>query len=753
MPIFIPYSNNGSQEINVLFRSFVNDLVDEYGKLFESGKLKPEQAWKKDAVWIKYCSPYVADKDREVADRLSVKRSSEAVRNYALEAFSEEMFEMLDAEKPFMGEIVPTSEMKQAYDRFVSELKPVEHYDLLIRRYGFKESDLSDEKVLNCFLDCLGYEVIGRKDFEPYAILKAQFGRAKSRLVKYISPLKKYLKTDPVPRCYERDVLPFMKGKGWSDDDCDLMTDFLRADEHEYEWSGPDKNKHNWVALRWEALGSENARVERILFDFKENHPNSEGWINLDEIRKEYDRLAIIHRVDPLSRNPNCGGKHTERRGNSGEYRYNLNPKKAKIKLADELKRFVVIKKGLCSLDDALKYAQGIQKCSIITVDLYLRQNGCVSGTLKGKEGKYYCDETCLDQYPDFVRRTEPIVKVSKEEAIRESRDILIAEGRALHITKELVPLFEKKTGKQNINPVSFGNSLRTAEGILFLFPARKGTVELSIPASQARCFDVNAFLNPPTKKETVQNAAAEFLLAAPHYTMTKRALKDELIKAGAFSSNVNVSNLYGYLDDILFDDKGTGKGGSYTLNISEYNRRYGFSDSFNWKTLKEQIVQLVGDPRLNGSVADKMYSIMQNVAVKPFGSSSEMWRILKLVSTYLNGKPSNSEKELLVFKLHLGLEVFLKQYGGDWYSMKMLKDYISILQDRRQLPQENGGYVAGTVEHDIDAMTGEMVRIRNFICHKLNEGYNNPSFYEDRIKKNLKYYLLVAAYAQNNGY
>lgn len=750
MSVIIPYSNNDSQEISVLFRSFVNDLVDEYGKLFISGVLKPAQAWKQEAVWIKYCSSYVTEKDRDVADRLVLKRGSEAVRKYALEAFSAEMFEMLDAGNPFMGEIVSSPEMKLSFDSFVSELKPVEHYGLLLRRYGFKENDLSDKKVLNCFLDCLGYEVIERKDFEPYAVLKTQFGRAKSKLVKLIGPLRKYMKTDPVPRCYETDVFPFMRGKGWSQDDCDMMFAFLSADEHEYEWSGPDKNKHNWVALRWEFL-SENDRIERILFDNKEKY--SDGWMSLSEIRKEYDRLAIIYRRDPLSRNPNCGGKHTEPMGN-GVYRYNpnYNPKKKRPKLKDELKRFVVLNNGLCSFDDAIKYAQSIQKCSEITVDLYLRKNGCVSGTMKGKKGTYYCDEACQGQYPDFVRRTMREVVVTKEEAILGSRDILVAAGKALHITKELIPLFKKKTGKQYI-PASFVTSLKAAEGILFSFPTRKGTIELSVPANQARSFDVKAFLNPPTKKETVQNAAAEYLLAAPQYTMSKKDLAKELIKAGAFSSDVNVSNLYQYLDDILFDDKGTGKGGSYTLNISEYNRRYGFSDSFNWKTLKEQIVRLVGDSRLNGSVADKMYSIMQNVAVKPFGSTSEMWRILKMVSSYINDKPSNSENELLVIKLHLGLEVFLKQYGGDRYSKDALQPYITILQGRGQLPQKYGYYGAGTIEKDIDENTGEMVKIRNFICHKLNEGYNNPSFYADRIKKNLRYYLLVAAYAQKNGF
>ena len=564
MPIAIPCSN--SQEISVLFSSFVNELVIEYGRL-----LQPSQNWKKEAVWIKYLSPYETNKVSDVTAHMNTDLSNEHIRKAALEAFSIEMFNMLANGVPFMGEIIPTVEMKKAYDSFVSELKPIENFNLLISRFGFREDDLSDAKIMGCFLDCLNYDVIRQKGVEPYAISVDEFGRSKTVFKDHISPLNKFLKNPPVRRCYETDVLPFMKNtKGWPADVCEQMTAFLHADEHEFEWTGPDKFGHTYVAVSWEALGGEDKRAERILYD---NREVNDGWMNLSDIRKQYDYLARKSGLRPLSLNPNMGGEYTEGRGN-GDYRYNPTRKRGgSIDLKKELVKYVADKACPCSKDDILTYANSLKKCSMETVEQYLSgAEHTKPGRVNGVSG-YYCDEAVLP-YPGFEPSSSRGKNVTRELAIKVSRDILVEENGPLHIVNELIPRFQAKTDIRQLNPVSFRNLLKNAEGVLFKFQ-QGGGIELSVPVDKAKGFDVDAFLKPNTKptgrKEAVQHKAADLLLNAEGHSMKKKDLIEAIFESGVYPRDKSVTNIYGYLKDSLFIVEGN----TYTLNDAEYKSRF----------------------------------------------------------------------------------------------------------------------------------------------------------------------------------
>lgn len=741
MPVFIPL-NCQSTEMADIFRSFVNDFC-------KGIKNKEPGAWGPDAFWIKYLSQEHIYDNKQIAEHLPVKKDRERVRQ-VLTAYEAGILGMLEDGTEFKG-MLPSQEMKTAFDRFRGELKPVEQFNLLLRRYGFGDQDAD---ILLCMLDCLDYDIFRDKDIDPYAISRKTFGRALTVLKRHISPLSKHLRNTPVPRCYETDVLPFMVRKNWNVDLQRLMKEFLKADEHEYEWFGPDDLDHTWVAKRWEALGGEDKRVERILYDHYQSPNQTEGWMNLKEIRKQYDHLADLHRLPHLSPNPSFGGEHTESRGN-GDCRYSVNPRRIEIDMHLELRSYMAKRNGLSSLADALAFANTKRTCSESLVRRYLNEIGCIGGSYKGQSG-YYCRKEDLDKYPVFVPRE--VVQVTAGEVIEEAKKILIKENRPLHINNELIPRFEEGTGKQIINNVSFRNLLKKADGVLFEFPGG-GMICLGIPIDQAKEFDVDTFWGnkksgsqQKTREGLVQEVAAEKLLAVPGYTMKKKALCDAVIEEGAYPKDKNVTNVYQYLNDSLFISNGNGRGSSYTLNIREYNKRFGFVDSFNWNTLKTQIVVWVNDSRLDAAVAEKMYSIMEDVAVKPFDNSCEMWRILKMVSGYLNGKPTTSDKELLVFKLQVGLEGYLKQYAGDHYNKDGLGTFIQSLQVNNKFPAQSGKYSAGTIEHDIDALTGKMIDIRNKICHRLNEGYNKETFYGPRIKESLKYYLLVAAYAMKRG-
>lgn len=743
MSVFIPHNCQSTEMVDI-FRSFISDFCTEIKK-------KKPNAWGPDAFWLKYLSNDGVYDNGEIANHLPKKVVGERVRQ-VLTVYSKGILGMLKDGVEFKG-MLPSPQMKACFDGLFRDLKPVEQFDLLLERYGFGYKDAT---ILLCFLDCLNYDVIRQKNLDPYAISREKFGRALSKLEKHISPLSKHLRNTPVPRCYETDVLPFMRGKKWDDELQNLMTEFLKADEHEYEWSGPDDMGHTWVAKRWEALGGEDKRVERILYDYYISSNQTEGWMNIGEIRKKYDHLADLYRLPHMSLNPNFGGEHTESRTN-GDYRYSVNPTDIKIDMHQELRSYMAQKNGLSSLADALAFANTRKTCSESLVTRYLVENGCLGGRLKGINETYYCRKEDLDKYTDFMP-TGRKGKVTASEVIQAAKDILIRENRPLHINNELIPFFEKKTGKQDINKVSFRNLLKKADSVLFEFP-QSGMIRLRLPIDQAKAFDIDSiFANTKsrsqgnTREGLVQEVAAEILLAAPGYTMKKQALRDAIIDEGAYPKTVNITNLYGYLNNSLFKSVGKVRGSSYILDLTEYNKRFGFEDSFNWSTLKTQLVSWVNDKRLDDAVAEKMYSIMEDVAVKPFDNSCEMWRILKMLNGYFNGNPTSNDKELLVFKLHVGLEVYLKQYGGNPYSQDALRACILSLQRDKKLPvQTYGQYPAGTIENDIDTMTGEMISIRNNICHKLNEGYNIDTFYGKRIKECLKYYLLVAAYAKNN--
>jgi hypothetical protein len=122
------------------------------------------------------------------------------------------------------------------------------------------------------------------------------------------------------------------------------------------------------------------------------------------------------------------------------------------------------------------------------------------------------------------------------------------------------------------------------------------------------------------------------------------------------------------------------------------------------------------------------------------------MWRILKLLDTYLGGHATDSDAELLVYKMYIGLEKYLKLY--EYHpNIEGLGHYVQHLQAIGSLPDRVGKYTLDSIPDKIAKMTGLLIANRNNISHNLNEGYNNRQFYDRNIKTALKYYLLVAGF------
>ena len=266
---------------------------------------------------------------------------------------------------------------------------------------------------------------------------------------------------------------------------------------------------------------------------------------------------------------------------------------------------------------------------------------------------------------------------------------------------------------------------------------------------------DPNKRKRPESPKTILlKKVSVEQLLQADAFTMTKKALYDAVVAEYEGNSRNNVYKIFKKLaDEGVFIGDARRQGGSYRLDIARYNEINGLNDGFDWVLLKRSIAfRMASCPLVDEKVVERMHAIMERGAIPDFDKSNEMWRILKLLDTYLNGKSTDEETELLIYKLLIGLEKYLKLFkyyprvGG-------LGNYINHLQALGVFPQAPGvaAYSPGSASSEIQGLSGWVISTRNKICHDLNEEHNNPKYYEDTVNKALKYYLLVAAYDLGN--
>ena len=251
-----------------------------------------------------------------------------------------------------------------------------------------------------------------------------------------------------------------------------------------------------------------------------------------------------------------------------------------------------------------------------------------------------------------------------------------------------------------------------------------------------------------------LRKVSIEQLLQADAFTMTKKALYDAVVAEYQGKSPNNLYKIFqGLADEGVFIMDGSTKGGSYRLDIARYNEINGLNDGFDWGLLKRNIAfKMAFCPLVDEKVVERMHAIMVRSAIPDFDKSNEMWRILKLLDTYLNGKSTDEETELLIYKLLIGLEKYLKLFKY-YPNVRGLGIYINHLQAIGVFPQAPGvaAYSPGNASYEIQGLNGWVISTRNKICHDLNEEHNNPKYYEDTVKKALKYYLLVAAYDMGN--
>ncbi len=731
-------SSNVSFEPGEMLQAFVRDFIDGVQAFFEKSGSKESDMWKVDALKLKFLYSRPEDarvwENKEIA--YVVKRCAEAVRKN-MKTMAIASVSMLSSGSEYCG-MVPSESMMNVFSAFKSGLGSIEIYNLLQKKFGIPAED---RRTLSFFLEGLNYDITFSKYDKHYCIDANIFGRSLSSLKDKAHQIEKFFKEDPRPLRFKTEVMAFLRRKGWDDTTCEQIESFLRADTSEYEW-GKDSSGDETVALFWVALDSVENRLVRILYDHADATP-SNPEMSREQLVGEYNKRARLFGVGVYPIDKGISGiKHIRLVSHDLYcYEHNTSVKKLKIDIKRLLYSYIENNGGCVRHADIIAYAKSVNpNYKDNTIEQYLTQGGYSKHKVNG--------ELCWE----FTNNGNGAIKqiLTKQEVWRGSLKILHDARRPMSIKNELIPLFQKEAGLSNFNATSFSNMLKKQKGILFNFLDRD-TVKGLMSAEEAEGAYPDFFVKTERKTSvrvrTIRTQAVETLLKAPGFTMTKKQLVDSV--RSLYPKGKAVAPIYAiFSKDPIFLSSGDTVGSTYTLDINLYNKENGFGDTFNWATLRERIAGFVKDYLINNNTCDKMYEIMQRSAVKPFGNKDEMWRILKLVDTFLAGKAKESDSELLVYKLFLGIEVYLKRYDARGNG-NGLGEYISSLQNIGELPSRYASGLVG-VPRELNNMNGLVIGRRNNIGHNLNAGFNNAVYYEDNIKQALRYYLLIAAYDLN---
>ena len=398
--VSIPYSHKSTQSY-AMMRAFIRDFIDELQKTYVARGSKATEMWKIPALQMKYLWQGPEDTkeylDKEIAATRKIERTSERVRFVMLE-LSAAAIQMLENGKAYEN-IVASDEMRNMFSSFKQELRPVELFDLLSKRYAVNKED---KKTLMFFLDGLKYKRSDSKYSKEYCIDTTVFDdNAISILKKTVGIIIKFFKKDPRPLRLETEVRSFMKSeKKWTDEECEQIEAYLKADTAEYEWLGLDNLGRHLVALNWESLDAVDSRLVRILFEYGKSNV-SDPYMNHDELIQEYNRRALKFGIDPIPAGQSIP-KHPHIKAlGAGRYCYKGDTAPANpINLRAEIKKFVGANNGIVIVDNALAFAQNLNpNYSLNTVRRYLAEANCLFDTWNKTKYAVHNDPESLKKY------------------------------------------------------------------------------------------------------------------------------------------------------------------------------------------------------------------------------------------------------------------------------------------------------------------------------------------------------------------
>lgn len=750
--VYIPYSQKSDSTSDML-TAFVDDFIMEFSHSVQSRPPKDMDKYKRMIESFLMCYQTGARmwSDKEIANKQQVR--SETVRTDRIQIASMAIG-LFSSKKTTIQGIAASGKMHDVYGRFLSDLKPVELLTILQRRTGL------DSAHLSFYLDANGYS-----QSQIFCVRNDLFWTsALTFLNKNHGKLVQFISDSAVPIRFETDVDGYMANDfGWNPEERELMTGFLKADSDRFEWSGPDPLGYHQISLKWACLKSTKSREIRILYNRMVNNPNNPCMTRAALI-DEYNKLALLDGgIKPLKKNAAIEfDEHIYQHGN-GLYQYNTGSVQLLVDKSDltlELRKLVDKNGGGVLLGEAMQFARKINPTySENTVQSYLRNIGCVQQ--KDKSGAtWFVDKNRCDAFISKLgkigRRKQPDPALEIETSAR----ILLRLGRHLNIKKELLNEFLKKNNLNpaDVNPQAFANTLHKADGIVFSFPSETpGSIKLILTGDELETVDWSQFKRKAREESDrtreIRIRAAEALYYSPGYTLTKKALFDVVKNLYPKNSDNNIYKIFA-TDDLLISD-GRGKAGSYTLDIDKYCQLYGITadssaqrvKAFTWEALRKKILSRLNEPMLNETISDRMYEIMQQ-NTKAFDASDELWQTLKLLDMCIEGKGNDNEKELLVIRLYISIEIFLKRYKPVYATADAgLGKYIGALQAYGYLPDRNQYHIPGSPAYELDRTTGLIITNRNNICHTLKPEKNGKVVFDKHVNTVLRYLLFVAAY------
>lgn len=763
-PIVIPFETSGSAY--EMMRHFIRDYIQSLQKVFVNKGGKDYDLWKITAMKLRYL--WETPKDDVELDVLTIAsvigKNRESVRKQT-EILRDEGTHLLEGDEEYFG-ICASPEITAIFREFKKGVQPVVILPILQKKLGSG----GDTRTLKFFLEGMGY-----KCATSYCVHVPTLGEdALSRLNKMTNngfggDLVRYLKNEAIPLAYETDVHLYMRTElHWDERDCILMKAYLKANTDEFEWTQADGDE--LIEIKWEHLDAVDSRIANIVFRFNQQN----GWnssIGKAEIIKRYNHLADRFKgVEKLTHNINIppDHEHIELIGNA-QYRYCANrPTREKVNIAEKIKQFVAQLGGIAEFSKVRDFVFSINPSYAEQTirQTFIPNAGCK--TIVKKQINYVLNQSYIDLHPEISAKVEKTKLLQAVSTIEITANILSKERRPLRIKEDLIPKFKVVSKLDGFSVAAYKRMLLKAENTVFQLSNDGHTILLLLTPDELSTFDFDYYApkRPGRKvnefKSIIRSLAIDKLLYAPDHTLPKRELVN-LVK-DQYPEDKSISGIYAILNqDEMFISSGDKPGSSYTLNVLMYNKEHGITSSslatpvdFNWVFIKESIVKQLHpkNPNLNEKACDSMYKIVSQD--KPFSQDNEFWRILRLLESYYKGTASDNDKELLAYKLFLGLENYLVAYSrvpqlSD--QKEGLKYLIDYLQQNGDLPEKGCSRFSpyGSISYEIDRTTGLMIVTRNKICHTLNRGQNKKENIEQNIITALKYYLFVAAYGSNN--
>lgn len=727
--ICLPAAYDDSESFNSLLNKFIADYYAHLKTLKDSDKkTRKVEAFRMAFLDDGNNSKPLSNKSiaQNIIDLYDVNIDSERVRQLK-KAFAEKCAEVLRNKSKVFETCKP---LLYAFDSLFNMAPAQIKVSIEGGEFGIKEP-----RTKEFLMAVLEVKQAQRKGYDRVVVEKSD---SLSNLLVSLGPLKKYLKKKIVVNIDE--LLTFIReSEKISVEAKDLISFIKNTPEFEVIQGLHDSVL---VSLKWDKINSVDAQCARILYDNAIAKGDKAATMHIDDISSEYSRRAMQYGLEKSVNKTSVKHCQILSLGN-GNYAYNFGQY---VESAD---------KKETSKKKILKFMANNPTASVEDLRQY-----CASDNIN-------LSDTSIEQYrSSAIRQLNGGVKKISEAA--DPVKVLQTLANVLSQSSTPMPFDELMQKYDNVAEIldvkhpashcqSLVKSMKRAPQV-FLLDYEKKTAQLLLSKEALEAYDFskhrkNAQRVALKTRPLICERAIELLLSAKDHQMRKgdlvNGVKDLWLEATSKVWIKSAPNIYPIFDaNPMFIVIGEGKGSMYKLNEELYRKEHEEANTekltdkvetkdieYSWESLKDALLLFLEDlviDDLSGSL-DQMRRIM----FKFDRAVGEYEKTLKLAHLVLYKKSTEPEKEYLYYKLIFGVEQYLKNYGKYYYPSNGLANIISELQARGILPNRYESYEQGSVEEQVQRLTGVIIKERNIVAH------------QNRIRENLKglfsFYVLVA--------